>query len=144
MKEPGSGYRMERSAATLSALAIVGMVVGLLIRNEPIADPRLFFALRVVVSVAAAVLGAAIPGFLQVRWSRGGLAVRAGGALALFVLTFVYTPDLVTAQDTAPANVGVDPTVVSSGAIWKAAWESDRAELSRRLLSISRRMLLEP
>lgn len=92
-------------AATLSALAIVGMAMWLLIRNEPIADPRLFFALRVVVSVAAAVLGAAIPGFLQVRWSRGGLAVRAGGALALFVLTFVYTPDLVTAQDAAPSTV---------------------------------------
>ncbi|WP_376960747.1 hypothetical protein ABNQ39_22570 [Azospirillum sp. A26] len=77
----------------------------LLIRNEPIADPKLFFALRVIVSVAAAVLGAAIPGFLQVRWSRGGLAVRAGGALALFVLTFVYTPDLVTGHDAGPTNV---------------------------------------
>ncbi|CAO3435557.1 hypothetical protein [Azospirillum doebereinerae] len=98
-----AGHGIERMAATLSALAIVGTAMGLLIRNEPIADPRLFFALRVIVSVAAAVLGAAIPGFLQVRWSRGGFAVRAGGALALFVLTFVYTPDLVTAQDAGPA-----------------------------------------
>lgn len=103
--ERGSEYRIERMAATLSALAIVGMILWLLIRNEPITDPRLFFALRVVVSVAAAVLGAAIPGFLQVRWSQGGLAVRAGGALALFVLTFVYTPDLLTGQDPAPPVV---------------------------------------
>ncbi|WP_162801164.1 hypothetical protein [Azospirillum brasilense] len=104
-KEVRVGHGIERMAATLSALAIVGTAMGLLIRNEPIADPRLFFALRVIVSVAAAVLGATIPGFLQVRWSRGGLAVRAGGALALFVLTFVYTPDLVTAQGAGPATV---------------------------------------
>ena len=70
----------------------------LLIRNEPVADPRLFFGLRLLLSFGAAALGASIPGFLNVGWSGGGLAVRAGGALALFVLTFVYTPDLVTAQ----------------------------------------------
>ena len=85
----------DRIAATVAALVIVGLAVFLLIRNQPIADPRLFFVLRVVVSFSAAVLGATIPGFLDLRWSGGGLVVRAGGALALFVLTFVYTPDLV-------------------------------------------------
>jgi hypothetical protein len=66
----------------------------LLVRNQAIADPRLFFVLRVVLSLSAATLGATIPGFLTVRWSGHGLAIRAGGAIALFVLTFVYTPDL--------------------------------------------------
>jgi hypothetical protein len=73
----------------------------LLVRNEPIADPRLFFALRVVLSFSAATLGATIPGFLNLKWSGAGLVVRAGGALALFVLTFVYTPDLVKDQNTS-------------------------------------------
>jgi hypothetical protein len=90
--------QFDRIAATCAALVIVGLVLFLLIRNEEIADPRLFFALRLVLSFGTAVLGATIPGFLAVGWSAGGLTVRAGGALALFVLTYLYTPDLVTKQ----------------------------------------------
>ena len=60
--------------------------------------------LRVLLSLSAATLGASIPGFLNLRWSGGGLVVRAGGALALFVLTFVYTPDLVKDQDAGTAQ----------------------------------------
>jgi hypothetical protein len=93
------GFQFDRVAATLAALVVVGLAVFLLIRNQPIADPRLFFVLRVVVSFSIAVLGATIPGFLDLRWSGGGLVVRAVGALALFVLTFVYTPDLISDQD---------------------------------------------
>ena len=77
---------------------IVGLAVFLLIRNQPIADPRLFLVLRVVVSFSVAALGAIIPRFLELGWRGQGLAIRAGGSLALFVLTFVYTPDLVTGQ----------------------------------------------
>jgi len=93
-----SALPFDRIVATLAALVIVGLMAFLLIRNEPIADPRLFFGLRLLLSFGAATLGASIPGFLNVGWSGGGLAIRAGGALALFVLTFVYTPDLVTAE----------------------------------------------
>jgi hypothetical protein len=85
----------DRIAAIFAALVIVGLAVFLLIRNQPIADPRLFLVLRVIISFSAAVLGATIPGFLELGWRGRGLAIRAGGALALFVLTFVYTPDLV-------------------------------------------------
>lgn len=88
----------DRIAAVCAGLVILGLVVFLLIRNEEIADARLFFALRLVLSFAAAVLGATIPGFLSVGWTSAGLTVRAGGALALFVLTFLYTPDLATKQ----------------------------------------------
>jgi hypothetical protein len=59
------------------------------------------------------VLGATIPGFLSVGWSGSGLTVRAGGALALFVLTYLFTPDLATKQGpgaqitiSAPGGVG--------------------------------------
>src|SRR5580700_7165676 len=90
--------QFDRIAAVCAALVIVGLVVFLLIRNEEIADARLFFALRLVLSFGAAVLGATIPGFVSVGWSGGGLTVRAGGALALFVLTYLYTPDLATKQ----------------------------------------------
>ena len=107
--------QFDRIAATFAALTIVGLVLFLLVRNEEIADPRLFFALRLVLSFGTAVLGATIPGFLSVGWSAGGLTVRAGGALALFVLTYLYTPDLVTKQDqrgqvtiSAPGGVAAD------------------------------------
>src|SRR5512133_320651 len=90
--------QFDRIAATCAALVVVGLAAFLLVRNQEIADPRLFFVLRVVVSFATATLGATIPGFLEIGWSGRGLAIRAGGALALFVLTFLYTPDLVTKQ----------------------------------------------
>ena len=103
----------DRIAATCAALVIVGLAVFLLIRNQPIADPRLFLVLRVVVSFSAATLGATIPGFLELGWRGRGLAMRAGGALALFVLTFVYTPDLVTER----AEVGPQIRQESKGSL---------------------------
>ena len=107
-----TGLQFDRLAATLAALVVVGLAVFLLVRNQPIADPKLFFVLRVVLSFSAATLGATIPGFLDIRWSGSGLAIRAGGALALFVLTFVYTPDVLMdqggrAQTTISAPGGV-------------------------------------
>ena len=100
-----SAPTFDRIAATLAALVVVGLAVFLLIRNTPISDPKLFFVLRVVLSFSAATLGATIPGFLNVDWSGKGLTLRAGGALALFLLTFVYTPDLVTGQGSSGAQI---------------------------------------
>jgi hypothetical protein len=108
--------QFDRIAATCAGLGIIGLVVFLLVRNEKIADPRLFFALRVVLSFAAAVLGASIPGFLEIGWKSGrDLSVRAGGALALFVLTYVYTPDLVAEQVTINAPNGVAAKDIHGG-----------------------------
>ena len=45
--------QFDRIAATLAALVVVGLAVFLLVRNQPIADPKLFFVLRVVFSFAA-------------------------------------------------------------------------------------------
>lgn len=113
--------QFERVVAVVAGLAIVGLVVFLLIRNEAIADSRLFFALRVVLSFGTAVLGATIPGFLSVGWSGGGLAVRAGGALALFVLTWVYTPDLASTGDTAKTTISA-PGGVAAGSITNSSF----------------------
>jgi hypothetical protein len=94
----GGPYIMERAAAVVSSLFALGLIGFLLVRNEPVADGRLFFGMRVLISLAAAVLGATVPGFLTVSWKGSGMAIRAGGALALFVLTFVYTPELVSSK----------------------------------------------
>jgi hypothetical protein len=56
---------LDRIVATVAALVIVGLAVFLLIRNQPIADLKLFFVLRVVLSLSAATLGASIPGFFE-------------------------------------------------------------------------------
>ena len=40
-------------------------------------------------------LGATIPGFLQVGWNGKGFAIRAGGALALFIATYLLAPSVV-------------------------------------------------
>lgn len=109
VEERHTGSALDRIGALLAALVVVGLAVFLLVRNEAIADPRLFFVLRVVLSFSMAVLGATIPGFLHLKWTGGGLAVRAGGALALFALTFMYTPDLVIepAATAPPAALSV-------------------------------------
>ncbi|HTC23830.1 MAG TPA: hypothetical protein VK688_05675 [Gemmatimonadales bacterium] len=112
--------QFDRIAATCAALVVVGLAVFLLVRNQEIADPRLFFVLRVVVSFATATLGATIPGFLEIGWSGRGLAIRAGGALALFVLTFLYTPDLVTKQDQGGHVTISAPGGVAAGSIDKS------------------------
>jgi len=85
-------FTLERVAAILSALLVLSVVAFLLIRNTPISDPILGFALRLILSLSTAILGATVPGFLRITWQGKGLAIRAGGALALFALAFVYTP----------------------------------------------------
>jgi hypothetical protein len=106
--------QFDRIAATCAALVIVGLAVFLLVRNQEIASPQLFFALRLVLSLSAAILGATIPGFLELSWSGRGAAIRAGGALALFVLTFLFTPDLV--NDPKKQNQG-GPTISAPGGV---------------------------
>lgn len=82
----------ERATVTVLAVAVVGLVGFLVVRNEAFADPNLVVATRALLSLAIAVLGATIPGFLNVSWHGTGLLIRAGGALALFVLTYLLTP----------------------------------------------------
>ena len=85
----------EKGVTVTAACAIILLVGFLVIRNERFADPNLVVLSRTILSVSVAVLGATIPGFLHVGWTRGGLVVRAGGALALFVLSFAWTPQVI-------------------------------------------------
>jgi hypothetical protein len=115
VRQEGIGF--DRIAATLAALVVVGLAVFLTVRNEAFASPQIFFVVRVVLSFAVAVLGATIPGFLEVGWKGSGLAIRAGGALALFVLTFVYTPELVPGQKGGGQTTISAPGGVAAGSI---------------------------
>jgi hypothetical protein len=87
----------ERFVAIFVAVAIIALAGYLIVRNEPFADPNLVVVTRVILSLAVAVLGATIPGFLNIGWNVKGVVVRAGGALALFLLTFWFTPGVLPA-----------------------------------------------
>jgi hypothetical protein len=63
-------------------------------------------------SLSIAVLGATVPGFLNVGWSGRGLAIRAGGALALFVLTFLLTPQIVQQETHGDVSPAISVSVV--------------------------------
>lgn len=89
-----SAKTWEKVVVYLTGAAFLGLVGYLLVRNEPIADPNLVVTLRTVLSMVVAVFGATIPGLLRVDFSAKGLTIRAIGALALFVITFLLTPSV--------------------------------------------------
>jgi len=96
----------ERRVATMVGLAVVVFVMAIVWRNEPIVDQNLAVLIRIVLSLAMGILGATVPGFVNLTWRGAGLGVRAGGALALFVLTLVYTTTVITQVNKVQINQG--------------------------------------
>jgi hypothetical protein len=102
----------DRGLSAVAAAVCLGLIVFLLVRNEPFTDPNFVVAMRVMLSLAAAIFGATIPGFLKVSWRGAGLVVRAGGALALFALTFLYTPQVLPLESTSGPNSPIFKNIV--------------------------------
>jgi hypothetical protein len=119
------------------SVAIVVMVGYLIVRNEPLADKNLVVETRTLLSLATAVLGATIPGFLHVTWRGRGGVIRAGGALALFVLTYWLTPTVLPALDERPIEPLRHPRRTSRSRLYPAlvltagAQQPTRARSSR-------------
>jgi len=90
--------QLEKVVASAVAILIVGLISFLVIRDKPFSDPNFPVFIRILLSLACAVLGAVIPGFLNVDLKAKGLLIRAGGALALFVITFFFTPNVATSE----------------------------------------------
>ena len=107
----------EKVVAAVVAVVIVGVVLFLVIRNQK-PDKDLFALIRIVLSLAIAALGATIPGFLNVKIEKSqSLSLRAGGALALFLLTYIFTPSVVSIQSSEPTaaeiNVEIKPVSIT-------------------------------
>jgi tetratricopeptide (TPR) repeat protein len=85
-------FRFERRLSLFTAVFIVILIGFLVVRNEPFTDPNLVVLARIILALAVGVLGATIPGFLQLTYNFAGFAIRAAGALALFVIAFFGTP----------------------------------------------------
>jgi hypothetical protein len=69
-------------AVFVTALLVLAVAV-------PSPTPFQYTVFRIVLALAAGGVAAVIPGFLQ---AKVGKAIRAGGALAVFVIVFFYSP----------------------------------------------------
>lgn len=58
----------------------------------PRPTPFQYTVYRIVLSLAAAGVAATVPGFLNVNLDAKGVAIRAGGALAVFVIVYFLKP----------------------------------------------------
>ena len=96
---------IEKGVAYIAAFVVFGTSMFLIIRNEPFADQNLVVIARTMLSFSVATLGATVPGFLRISWQGKGAIIRAGGALALFVLTFLYTPKVLPVGVVDEANI---------------------------------------
>lgn len=105
-------HTWEVVTSVVAAAFIVLLVSYVIIRNEPLEGDNSAL-LRILLSLAVSILGATIPGFLSVSWRAGGLLVRACGALALFVLTFFFSP----AISNSPGTITVRATLIAESDI---------------------------
>jgi hypothetical protein len=80
--------RSERlTAFVFGAVFVTTLLLVALLVPSPTAFQYVIF--RVILSLAAAGTAAMIPGFLQIQVAQ---SIRAGGALAVFVIVFFYNP----------------------------------------------------
>lgn len=126
-------FVFERRLASVTAVLVVGVVLYLVLRNEPFSDPNLVVILRIVLAVSMGIVGATIPGFLAIDYTKGGLSIRAAGAFALALLCYFATPHVNSLNLSLPApKVAIDiPFVVDvrtsagSGAVLKSQLDAD-------------------
>jgi pyrimidine deaminase RibD-like protein len=85
----------EKIVLAVAVIFVLSLVAWVVVRNQPFADPNIVVMLRIVLSLAVASVGAVVPGLLHVSWKWKGFALRAGGALALFVLTYLLSPRVI-------------------------------------------------
>lgn len=88
--------RTEKIFALVWASIVLSAVLILVFRDKPLPNPNFYVWVRILLSFAIAIVGATIPGFLNVEWRAAGFGIRAAGALALFVITFFGTPHVLT------------------------------------------------
>lgn len=62
------------------------LLIAIMFPNPTVAQYTVF---RITLALASAGVAAVVPGFLQVRVSK---SVRAGGALAVFVIVYFFSP----------------------------------------------------
>lgn len=103
----------EKIAVFAFGVLFIGILLWIAFQVPDPTDFQLFL-FRVVLSLAAAGVGALLPGLLDVRLKSGPMAmIRAGGAVGLFVLVYLVNPpaliDPVQKQRPGRVEVSVEP-----------------------------------
>ena len=101
-RQSAGPHAFEKIFSALAATTILGLCSFLIIRNQPFADQNLVVLMRILLSLAVSVFGITVPGILEVRLNVRGYVIRAGGALALFVVTYHFTPEVLPIGGAAP------------------------------------------
>ncbi|MCM2396051.1 hypothetical protein NBH19_08155 [Rhizobium sp. S95] len=101
----------ERRVGLGVGVIIVFFVMYLVIRDRPF-DPSLFLLVRIILSFAIGALVATVPGFLGVTLNGPGIAIRAGGGIAAFALTFFFSPGTITSLQPPAGQLSMDPLKV--------------------------------
>jgi hypothetical protein len=87
-----STRRLQMGLAFVFGCAALAVVLWLAFRAETLSEQQ-FEILRIVLALAGGGVGAVIPGFLDVNVTASTkLALRAGGALAVFVVLYFWSP----------------------------------------------------
>lgn len=115
-----SPERWEKVAIFTFGVVFLGLL--LYIATSQNLSGRAYEIVRIVIALAAAGIGSAIPGFLHVRINS---AIRASGALALFVVVYFFSPPPapVDPTPTTPQDTSIpDPQISPDQAV--ASWFS--------------------
>ena len=119
--------RLEIVLAFLFGCLALAAVLWLAFKNASLTEPQ-FEILRIVLALAGGGVGAMIPGFLELNMKAGTkLALRAGGALAVIVVLYFWSPahwgqpsastvTQTTGGTGSPAQNGNGNTVINNGA----------------------------
>jgi hypothetical protein len=90
---------LDKFAGIIGAFVTLALVSYIAINPQPLQNLNVFALLRIFASIAVAMFGATIPGFLQISYeTRNWLTISAVGALALFVATFFFAPTNLTLE----------------------------------------------
>jgi hypothetical protein len=118
--------RLEIVLAFLFGCLALAAVLWLAFANTSLTGPQ-FEILRIVLALAGGGVGAVIPGFLDLHMTTGTkVAIRAGGALAVFVVLYFWSPahweptpvgmvTQTTGGTGSPAQNGSGNTVIVNG-----------------------------
>lgn len=101
------GGRLEIVLAFVFGCVALATVLWLAFRSESLSNQQ-FEILRIVLALAGGGVGAVVPGFLDLHLKAGAkLALRAGGALAVFVVLYFWSP---AHWQTSPAGTVIQQT----------------------------------
>jgi hypothetical protein len=145
----GAGASEDRLWEGFAAFAFgVAFVIAIVVLAIKLPNPTHFqySVFRVILAIAAAGVGAMIPGFLSLSiTSSAGLVVRAAGALGVFVVVYFFNPAKYAIQANGASNsgVGIEPNAHHQEAEKRTPFslkESQEFQLRHRLLGADRSM----